>query len=47
MEVATTAPVVQDFDQHVPSMIDFHRRYLACNKATFSTWWVWGNISTG
>ena len=33
MEVSSGVPVVSDFDQHVGSMIDFHQRYLACNKA--------------
>ena len=22
-------------------------RYLRSSRVTFSTWWVWGNISTG
>lgn len=27
------APVVKDFKDHTEAMVDFHRRYMACNKA--------------
>lgn len=33
VEVEARAPRVERFDEHVALMEDFHRRYMACNKA--------------